>query len=178
MKHFFFALPFYVFVGSAQLISSFIFAMTNDHISQLATCVQDVIKAVGPCGIDTKNIWASGRGPDLQSIAVDELVDPAALQLLPRPIHGQLSKMVLRRLMSIRQALLDEFHGIMSRLYSAQQYGITDGEVEDQIIRMIEVSYKRSVQNIRDLLAKVLRRYAPTEPVPRGGFGDVSPSTM
>jgi len=150
--------------------------MSTEHLHQVVACAQDIIKAVGPCDNDSRKICASGRHPLLPPFAMNDLVDIAVLQRLPYPTESQLSRSVMRTLLSVRQASMREFDRVMTRLYSPQRYGIKDDEVEDRVIQMIETSYNQRVQSVRELLARALRRNVPNEPLPRGGFGDVSPS--
>jgi hypothetical protein len=68
-----------------------------------------------------------------------------------------------------------QYRSAVVELYSHEQYGISDSDVERHFRQTFETAYKQALEDLGAVLCRYLSNVmSASEPHARGGFGDVS----
>ena len=145
--------------------------------ADIAASAQKIMDVIGSCSPSFTNIESSGREPRLREVSLKEVLPAHTYEQLDVAIRSRLASIVQRHTKSLRERFLQRYWQMAQRHHSMSQYGLSDIEVEADLIRIHEVRYERFLNNMRDMLTRLLTRAANTtsDRNTRGGFGDVSP---
>jgi len=161
---------------------NWLFAFYSLHImstayDQIVDCANNILEVMGTCGYASVQLSTSGRLPQFPVVTIADLVPPSAYERLDPSVRSRVSDVVDRRLASLRLQSRKHYLNLAETLLSAENFGMRDVDVESQIIDMFELSYRRSHDDLRCSLTRLLARSSNTLEYrnTRGGFGDVSP---
>jgi hypothetical protein len=146
--------------------------------ADVAACARRIIEMVGSCDDTEARLTLSGRSPNFPVVSMEVLLARLPYERLEASKKNQISTVLRKSLLSLRDRFTDQYWRDAKSLYSPINSGISDVEVEQALIQMYETRYSHCLDSIRTLLSRFLARGVDSitdSRNTRGGFGDVSP---
>ena len=137
---------------------------------------QKMLEVLGPQPALVGQLISAGLSPNLPECSLRDLLTESEYERLSDSVRCRLSDLLDKRLSTLRTRIQCQYRQLTGRLYSVEEVGLPDVDVEALVSRAVETRYHGCLNEIRGMLAGVLGR-TPTivdSRSPRGGFRDVS----
>jgi hypothetical protein len=149
----------------------------SSHTRALIASTQSILDMLGPIRPSDQEMALSGRSPNLPNVTLRDLLDRSDYTQMSPAISERMTAVVGRQICEFRQYSMRHFGKLASQLRSLSHSGLSDVEVESQLIQVYETRYEGFLDEVRRLLVRsiVRRSHEADHRNIRGGFGDVSP---
>jgi hypothetical protein len=151
--------------------------MSNTYAS-IVSCADRIAALLGPTSVAGVKVVSSGRLPKLPEVHLEDLLVESAVQQIDHLTRSRLAAALHKHFSSLRSQLSGCWH-TAEQPYSLKDVGFGDFDLESRLIDSYEARYYRCIDQVREILAKILARDIRASDSrsnnTRGGFSDVSP---
>ena len=150
---------------------------TAEHTQMILQGAQNILASLGACTGLSSKLELSGRSPNLPTVSLQHLLEAEMHDGMSPSARLRTSVVLDRHLSRLRGRFMTRYHELSEQLYSTAYIGLSDADVEHDLLQAFESRYNVYLADLRKMLARVLRchRSDADHRNSRGGFGDVSP---